>query len=475
MIRSLLDIGRYRRRGAIARGLRHTIPMGALPVLAMVLALHSGITPASAQKTSRPHQSKIDTLDQQRQQEIDQLRQIAADIELSKERRTALEDGIAALKKDQATLRTELVQTAKTQKKLSEDISESELRLASLAGRQGELQESLHARRGVLAEVLAALQRMGRNPPPALLVSPEDALSSVRSAILLGAVVPEVRGQTDRLIADLQELSNVRASIDNERGRLLTTLEEQAAEEERLSLLLAEKRKLTATGEQELADEARISQELADRAKSLEDLIASLGQEIESVRAAQEEARLAAQNRTEESQRQRQKARELARNAAPDAGRIAPAFEFSELKEKLELPVAGEAKYGFGEKDETGRPVNGMMVSTTTDAIVTAPADGWVVYSGPFRSYGQLIILNAGDGYHLVLAGMGSTNTDIGQFVVAGEPVGRMASTKVASATALALASTEPTLYIEFRRNGKPIDPAPWWADNPSGRVRNDS
>jgi septal ring factor EnvC (AmiA/AmiB activator) len=70
---------------------------------------------------------------------------------------------------------------------------------------------------------------------------------------------------------------------------------------------------------------------------------------------------------------------------------------------------------------------------------------------------------------------MGSTNTDIGQFVVAGEPIGRMTSTKVASATALALASTEPTLYIEFRRNGKPIDPAPWWAGNPSGRVRNDS
>ncbi len=449
--------------------------MGALPILAMALVLHAGVPPAGAQKTSRPQQSKIDTLDKQRQQEIDQLRRIAADIELSKERRTSLENGIAALKKDQATIRTELVQAAKTQKKLSEDISESELRLASLAGRQSELQKSLHARRDVLAEVLAALQRMGRNPPPALLVSPEDALSSVRSAILLGAVVPEVRGQTERLIADLQELSNVRASIDNERGRLLITLEEQAAEEERLTLLLAEKRKLATNNEQKLADESRISQDLAERARSLEDLIASLGQEIESVRAAQEEARLAQQSRTEESQRQREKARELARNAAPDAGRIAPAFQFSELKNKLELPVAGNAKYGFGEEDETGRPLKGMMVSTAADAIVTAPADGWVVYSGPFRSYGQLIILNAGDGYHLVLAGMGSTNTDIGQFVVAGEPVGRMASTKVASATALALASTEPTLYIEFRRNGKPIDPAPWWADNPSGRVRNDS
>ena len=474
MIRTLHEIRRLRRPSAKSFGLRHACA-GALPVLFLALVLNSGTLPANAQKTSRPQQSKIDTLDKQRQREISALHEVASDIELSRERRAALENGIATLKKDQATIRTELVQAAKTQKKLTTDISESELRLASLAGRQDELKQSLHARRGVLAEVLAALQRMGRNPPPALLVSPEDALSSVRSAILLGAVVPEVRGQTERLIADLQELSNVRASIDNERGRLLATLEEQAAEEERLTLLLAEKRKLAVSNERKLADEARLSQELAERARSLEDLIATLGQEIDSVRAAQEEARLAAQNRSQESQRQREKARELARNAKPDAGRIAPAFQFASLKSKLELPVAGKARFGFGEDDDTGRPLNGMMVSTTPDAIVTAPADGWVVYSGPFRSYGQLIILNAGDGYHLVLAGMGSTNTDIGQFVVAGEPIGRMTSTKVASATALALASAEPTLYIEFRRNGKPIDPAPWWADNPSGRVRNDS
>ncbi|MCP4316581.1 MAG: murein hydrolase activator EnvC [Hyphomicrobiales bacterium] len=451
------------------------VRQGTAVLFAAAILLHAATGSGNAQKTSRPEQAKIQALDQQRQKELGELEQIAADIELSKERRAALEQGIDSLKKDQATLRTALVQAAKTQKKLSEDISESELRLASLSGRQDGLKQSLNARRGVLAEVLAALQRMGRNPPPALLVSPEDALSSVRSAILLGAVVPEIREQTERLIADLQELTNIRASIANERELLLATLGEQAEEEEKLKLLLAEKRKLTARNLEQLADEARASRQLAARAKSLEDLIDSLGEEIESVRSAEADARLAEKNRSAESQRQRDRARELARTTTPDANRIAPAFIFSRLKEKLELPVTGNAKFGFGEDDGSGRPLKGMMISTVADAIVTAPADGWVVYSGPFRSYGQLIILNAGDGYHLVIAGMGSTNADIGQFVVAGEPVGRMSSNKVASATALALASTEPTLYIEFRRNGKPVDPAPWWASNPSGRVRNDS
>ncbi|MEX3011639.1 murein hydrolase activator EnvC [Hoeflea sp. TYP-13] len=482
MIRTLQNIQHAPHFAAVAScfGTQPVAHLCASALLVAAIIVQGSTTPANAQSHKQARHanadtSKIETLNQQRQKELGELERIAADIELSKERRAALEEGIDALKKDQATLRTALVQSAKTQKKLSEDISESELRLASLSGRHAEVRQSLNARRGVLAEVLAALQRMGRNPPPALLVSPEDALSSVRSAILLGAVVPEIREQTDRLVADLQELTDIRASIANERVLLLATLEEQAEEEEKLTLLLTEKRKLADESLQKLEAEARESRQLAARAESLEDLIASLGNEIESVRKSIEEARLTEEKRAAESQKQREKARELARTAKPDASRIAPAFAFSRLKNKLELPVAGKAKYGFGEDDDTGRQLKGMMISTGPDAIVTAPADGWVVYSGPFRSYGQLIILNAGDGYHLVMAGMGSTNADIGQFVVAGEPIGRMSATKVASATALALASTEPTLYIEFRRNGKPVDPAPWWASNPSGRVRNDS
>lgn len=450
-------------------------------LLAAVLA--GPVTPADAQnvqtsqalKSGRAGGATVEQLDEQRRKGLGELERVTADIELSRERRAALESGIDSLKKDQVTIRTELIQSAKTQKKLSEDVGESELRLARLGGRHDELRKSLNARRGVLAEVLAALQRMGRNPPPALLVSPEDALSSVRSAILLGAVVPEIRGQTQKLVADLKELTDVRASIANERERLIATLQEQAEQEERLTLLLAEKRKLAEQSREKLEQEAAASQRLAARARSLEDLIASLGQEIESVQRAAEEADRAEKERAEQTQIQREKARESARKAPPDADRIAPAFAFSRLKKKLELPVAGNRKFGFGEDDGTGRPLKGMMVSTVPDAIVTAPADGWVVYSGPFRSYGELIILNAGDGYHLVLAGMGSTNADIGQFVVAGEPIGRMNTTKVVSASVLALATAEPTLYIEFRKNGKPVDPAPWWASKPSGRVSNDS
>src|SRR5690606_24611199 len=108
-------------------------------------------------------------------------------------------------------------------------------------------------------------------------------------------------------------------------------------------------------------------------------------------------------------------------------------------------------------------------------AIVTSPVDATILYAGPFRSYGQLLILDAGDGYHMVLSGLGRVSVSLGQSVLAGEPVGAMGETRVASVAALDNGDTVPKLYVEFRRDGKPVDPAPWWAGSSSGRTKNGS
>jgi len=104
---------------------------------------------------------------------------------------------------------------------------------------------------------------------------------------------------------------------------------------------------------------------------------------------------------------------------------------------------------------------------------VTSPCDGWVVYAAPYRSYGKLLILNAGGGYHVVLAGMERISVDIGQFVLTGEPVAAMGSgPQVASAVVTGASSSQPVLYIEFRKDGSPVDPNPWWATPDSEKVR---
>ena len=130
----------------------------------------------------------------------------------------------------------------------------------------------------------------------------------------------------------------------------------------------------------------------------------------------------------------------------------------------------GQEIRDFGTPDSAGSAERGLSIATRAGAQVTAPADAWVVYAGPFRSYGQLLILNTGGGYHLLLAGMERISVDLGQFVLAGEPVAVMGGGPQ-SAAAVATGSRQPVLYIEFRKDGSPVDPSPWWASD-SEKVR---
>jgi septal ring factor EnvC (AmiA/AmiB activator) len=113
----------------------------------------------------------------------------------------------------------------------------------------------------------------------------------------------------------------------------------------------------------------------------------------------------------------------------------------------------------------------GLLITTRTGAQVTAPCDGWVVFAGNFRSYGQLLIINPGGGYHVLLAGMERITVELGQFVLTGEPVAVMGNGP-RTATAVTLGSSQPVLHIEFRKDGNSIDSAPWWAATETEKAR---
>jgi septal ring factor EnvC (AmiA/AmiB activator) len=157
--------------------------------------------------------------------------------------------------------------------------------------------------------------------------------------------------------------------------------------------------------------------------------------------------------------------------ALNDPGRMTPAVAFADLRGQLHLPVNGSAIHAFGDPNGIGGTQKGVSIAATPGAQITAPCDSWVVYAGPFRSYGQLLILNAGGGYHVLLAGMERISVDLGQFVLTGEPVAVMGGQTPASA-AMAAGSKQPVLYVEFRKGGTPIDPSPWWATNEGEKVR---
>lgn len=414
-------------------------------------------------------------LEKKRDQTRSELDALSKTINLSSSKVAELQKSIEDLDKSTSSVRQALIDSAARRKSLEKQILESEKKLADLGVKEDAVRQSLHERRGLLAEVLAALQRMGRNPPPALLVTPDDALASVRSAILLGAVVPGIRKETDKLAADLGNLASLQAASAAEKAGLTTTMTNSLEEERRMDLLLAENEKLSRSNTAELNAERQRSEELAGKATSLESLVASMESEISSVRQATAAARQAEENRRLLTDEQRAQAKALADSGVPDKNRIAPAYPFGELKAKLELAVAGDILRQFGDADGTGHEAMGMTLATNPETVVTAPADGLIVYAGAFRSYGQMIILDAGDGYHLVLSGMETMNARQGKFVFAGEPLAVMGAKRVASATALALETNRPTLYIEFRKDGKPVDSRPWWTAKDTGKARNDS
>lgn len=399
-----------------------------------------------------------------------ELNEIRENIELSAAKKAELNQEISALEKDRANLNRQLIDTATRSRSLEEGIERTSSRLSDLRTEEEEARQLMLDKRSILIEVIAALQRMGHKPPPALIVRPDDALASVRSAILMGAVVPEIREQTQILVSELEKLTNIRKEIETSRNSLLADLNNLAEEEERLSLLLNQKRELSNNARQELSAQTALAVELAGKARSLNSLIGELQLNLESVRKAREQAKQAEERRLalekENAERNQTSANNQNTNQSnfADTSRIAPAISFASAQGLLPKPVVGVEIASFGKKNTEGELAKGVSIATRAEVRVQAPADGWVIYSGPFRSYGQLIILDAGGGYHIVMSGMERLNVELGQFVLTGEPIAIMGKTRIASTGNIDVGLNKPILYVEFRKDGESVDPSPWWA-----------
>ena len=375
----------------------------------------------------------------------------------SAETETALKREIEQFGADRRKLNQDLIDTAARLRDVEAKIAATETRLKPLDDNEYSIRKSLDGRRTVIGEVLAALQRIGRRAPPALIASPEDALQSVRTAMLLGAVLPEMRQQVEALASDLGELISLRKKIAAERAQLDSEMASLTSERARMIALIEERQKQQAEREQALATERARAGDLARQVDNLKDLITKLEQGLTpGVREAREAARSDSRP---------------ALSAFRDVGRLTPAGAFASLRGQVPIPVNGVKLKQFGSPDANGGSEKGVSIATRAGAQVTAPADGWVVYAGTFRSYGQLLILNVGGGYHVLLAGMDRISVDLGQFVLTGEPVAVMGNGSHIAAI-LATGSSQPVLYIEFRKDGVPVDPGPWWATGEGEKVR---
>ncbi len=367
-------------------------------------------------------------------------------------------------------------------------LSGIEERLAALRRQEMGYRRRLDRMQESMASSIAALIRMERQPAAAFLAAPGTMLDAGRGGRLLAAALPALRADADEIGELLAAAGEVRDQLSREQQQHVAVVATLSGRRQELRDLL----RAQAKSEQQLwragAAEGRRLAALAAKASGLRALMRRLNSEEQRRREYRKQysARTAARTTAQESaggsagkaaylaeQRPRKFAADMARalatskagnggnekkqGAPPTRQRLAMApgrVPFSKTRGRLQLPAKGKWVGKFGENTGFGPRAQGITLQTRKGAQVVVPYDGRVVFAGPFRDYGLILIISHGEGYHTLLAGLSTLQAVVGQSLLTGEPVGRMGGDEKRS------------LYIELRRKGVAINPNPWWSSS---------
>ena len=403
----------------------------------------------------------------------DKLKAVEQKLQAGKQQSDQLDKQAAALAAERARLQDASVSAAKS-------AQDYEGRLTELEGQLRTLDVEAAAKLGALAtdqkheaDLLSALEKLSQNPPEAMLFGPASPVDQVRGAMLLGAAVPQLEAEAKQLQATIVEVKRLKADISAKRTEMTQKQTALDAERTRIGIMIRQKAALEGQARDAQGQTQKKLAALSTEASDLKDLITKLEREreerAEAERKRAEEARQKAEQvAAAKAEAKRKQAESVPRDtmsggtesaaiavAPPDRPKgtdpLAPRGGTRKLEPgKYAVPVAGEIVKRFGDSDGF-QDAKGLTIRTRPGAQVVAPFDGQIMFAGPFKGYGQILIIDHGGGYHSLLAGIDQIEASVGQRVVAGEPVGVMKS-----------GEPNPSLYLELRRQGQPINPLPW-------------
>jgi septal ring factor EnvC (AmiA/AmiB activator) len=398
-----------------------------------------------------------------------QLKSVQQQLEESRQKQAQYAREAEALAREIEALRADSVAAAKAAQQHEAALSGLEDRLAALAAEEAQKASDLQRHRAQQQQLLMALTRLARNPPEGLALAPGDPVDAMRSALLMGAAVPPLETEARRLGREVETLAELRRETEAAEARHRAERLDLDKEQTRLAALIARKAVLQDEAQHGATESGQRQLQLATQASDLQQLIERLDAE-RKMREAE------AQHRREEQQRQAEAERRAAERLlalqqkrpeehgqgvivtappppVPDPAKPANLRPFAQARGAMLVPASGRLMRRFGENDELGVAAKGLTFETRDGAQVVAPYDGRVLFAGPFKGYGQILIIEHGDGYHSLLAGLDRVEGTVGQWVVAGEPVGTMPN-----------GEQKPHLYLELRHDGQPINPLPWLA-----------
>jgi septal ring factor EnvC (AmiA/AmiB activator) len=394
----------------------------------------------------------------------DALSQLEDSVSLSKDRVAKMQADIAAMKGDREKQNAALIAAGERVKTAEADIAGVQNKIGDLIVQELDTRGRLDGADASISNVLAALERISRDPPPALVVDPSDALGSARSAMLISAILPQLKTRADQVISDLDHLAGIKAAAQGEENKLKANFDVLEEEQLRIATLIAAKKQNEAVANITLAEEQREAQATADKAGALKTLVATLAQRAKALAVAAD-----ATAEANSGGKAPKLPPETVKLALANPERQEPAVPFQSAKGFLEFPAQGINVINYGDGDGFGGISNGLSVVTRAGASVLAPADGSVLFAGDYLNYGQIVILDAGQDYSILLAGLDKVAVQPGQFVKMGEAVGMMGSRTAGRTVATSAGVANPTLYIELRNKNSPMDPTGWWASqNPT-------
>ena len=327
-----------------------------------------------------------------------------------------------ALASQAAALRQKLIDTAARIQALEREQASLEADIAQLQAQDDALASGFENDRVAVTRLLAILERLQHDMPPALAVRPDDALAAARGSMLVGASLPSVYAQATSLARRIEKLRATRAALVTRQLDAARNTAALAKAHDDLAALSAEK-------DREAAGAANLYSGMAARLDQVARQAADFATLVSRVDALRKQAPSAAEA-------------SIVTVTAQNSGSSGSLSKGSLLE-----PVAGTL-VPPGAPDEKNP---GLTYQTGPGAQVIAPGDCKVLYAGPYHMQGQVLILEITTGYDIVLAGLGSVTVRLGDELLAGEPVGVMPAD---------VAGTR--LYFELRQNGKGLDPEPW-------------
>lgn len=354
-----------------------------------------------------------------------------------------------------ANVSQEMVKTAKLIQNNEDKISRMEAELKKLRENLKEATEGFLSEDENLIKTLSALQNLALKPTEALFVQPLTPVETIRSAILLREAVPYLEQNAKKIRDELENIEKQKNKVEKQVAQITAQKQILEQEHERMKTLVQKKSRIRNSLKIQTVKAKQKVEKLASQANDLRDLLNKLEKERQLKAKRQEEER----KRLAEEERKRAEEKKVEQTQRADLIKYPPDIiteigkGFVKAKGQLPMPARGPVVATFGEEKLKGVVSKGIQIKTRNMAQVTSPFDGSVIFAGPFRGYGNLIIIDHGQGYLTLLAGLESMDVDVGQMLLAGEPVGQMPDSK------------EAKLYVELRHNNHPIDPMAWFTN----------